>query len=92
MQRGKKGLTFFVQFNGLESGSELLKQLFDTHAERTIRFAAINININIVIKIKSKLYNRQYRKERDLKTTTESEETISLALGNAISVSSWSLI
>lgn len=51
----KKGLTFFVQFNGLESDSELLKQLFDTHAERTKRFAAININIDVRIKIKPKL-------------------------------------
>lgn len=58
MQRRKKrGLTFFVQFNGLESDSELLKQLFDTHAERTKRFAAININIDVRIKIKPRLWN-----------------------------------
>lgn len=41
--------TFFVQDNGLESGFELLKQLFDIRTRRTIQFAENDDRIAISV-------------------------------------------
>lgn len=41
--------TFFVQVNGLESGFELLKQLFDIRTRRTIQFAENDDRIAISV-------------------------------------------